>query len=340
MLHSVALLLFFILGVSQAFVTRSMSTSLPVNSPLTDNIRHSSTPQLDTMPSFLADLPAQAEGAVNLYTSALKSGPYGVVALAVTSAAVLFPITQYKNILGISVGYGTSVATIALMLRTVLSPDPLSVADVLSGATLFYGFRLATYLSLRTITGWKPSANRPEPSRLKRIPFALSLSIFYAFMMTPVMYALRSPPSVDWMEKVAWAGTGVAWFGVALETIADAHKFIVKTKQAKENNSIRVFEGPFNGVYQFTRHPNYTGEILVWLGTWLAGTPSFGKSIVGWLCGTAGLYGIITIMRGATKGLEKRQEERYGGQRSYEEWKEKSPYPLFPFVKESEVKEN
>jgi len=263
----------------------------------------------------------------------LQSGPLGVVALISVAASVCVPITQVKNLYGISVGYGAAVAAIGLTLRTVFGPVSGGLGDLLTQATMFYGARLAGYLLLRDYTSWKKlGAGREEPARLKRVPFALSLAIFYAFMTTPVLYALRHyQGAAMWQTYVSWAGTGMAWTGALLEMAADSQKYIVKQRAGEEGNNI--FQGPSDGVYSLTRHPNYTGEVVFWFGTWLAGVPYFGRSVVAWLCSTAGMVGIVSIMRQATKGLEDKQAERYGGQEAYEEWKSQVSSPLFPFVK-------
>lgn len=273
--------------------------------------------QLEAMPDLIP-----------LFISSLESDSYGVVALATIAAFICVPITQYKNLYGISVGYGLSVAAIAAALRKVFSP--FAVGNLLSGAALFYGLRLAMYLFVRDVSGEKSTTTRSEPARLKRIPFALSLSLFYALMTTPILYALRAPVSdtIAWKLRTAWTGAGLAWAGAILEAVADAHKFLVKLKSKDKT----TFVGPSKGCYALTRHPNYTGEILFWFGVWLAGLPSFGTSVVAWLCSSVGLYGIVSIMQGASQRLETRHVEKYGGQLSYEAWKKDVPSPLIPFM--------
>ena len=265
-------------------------------------------------------------------TNTLQSGPWGVIGLTFISSMVCVPITQYKNLYGVSVGYGFTVAAIAAVLRHTFIIPPWSINDVISGAALFYGLRLAVFLFIRDVSGAKSLDASKKSPRLQRIPFALSLALFYAFMMTSMLYMMRNPIAVvteTWKSYVAWTGCGLAWIGAVAEAIADTHKYIVK---GRSNHSAVAFRGPTHGLYGITRHPNYTGEITFWVGIFIAGLPTFGNSIIAWLCSTAGLYGIVTIMRGSTKSLEKKQLEKYSGQPKYETWKKEVPVALFPFL--------
>jgi steroid 5-alpha reductase family enzyme len=231
---------------------------------------------------------------------------------------------------------------LGMPLRRTFDPLKESLGHTLSGCTVFYGFRLAAYLYTRERAGWKPSsaAARKEPSRIRRVPFSLTLAFFYACLTMPVLHVLRASPSLayqSWQWYVAWTGTIVAWTGAVLEAVADTHKFMVKSNyrhtEVDDENDDRVFVGPVSGAYAVTRHPNYTGEVLHWFGTYLAGAVCFGKSYVGWISSTLGLYGIVSIMVAATKGLEKRQQEKYLGDPTYENWRASVRFPLIPFVR-------
>jgi steroid 5-alpha reductase family enzyme len=289
--------------------------------------------RLDALPAALANLPTTVP---NLVSASLQSGPYGVVALAAISAAVVLPLTQVRNLYGISVGYGASVAAISYALYQTFSPSA-SLPQALLASAAFYGLRLALYLLIRDVAGWNPSVTRTKepPARMERIPFALSLALFYACMTTPLLYALRAPAILGTpLYSMARVGTGMAWTGALLQAIADTHKCVVK-QRSRGGGSVnqKVFGGPTKGAFALTRHPNYTGEVLFWVGLFVAGSASFGNSILAWLASATGLFGIYSIMSGATRRLEKRQAEDYGGQKSYEDWKENVPAPLFPFVK-------
>jgi steroid 5-alpha reductase family enzyme len=289
-------------------------------------------------------LPASVAGLFGTVSLAVRTallsphtyGPFGGLgALAAVASLVLIPLTQIRNLYAISVGYGLSVGVLGMLLRRTFDPLKESLGHTLSGCTVFYGFRLAAYLYTRERAGWKPSstASRKEPSRLRRVPFSITLAFFYACLTMPVLHVLRTSPSLtyqSWQWYVAWTGTVVAWSGAVLEAVADTHKFMVKNNNSEGYDE---FVGPVSGVYALTRHPNYTGEVLHWFGTYLAGTVCFGKSYVGWISSSLGLYGIVSIMVAATKGLEKRQQEKYLGDPAYENWKATVRYPLVPFLR-------
>ena len=74
------------------------------------------------------------------------------------------------------------------------------------------------------------------------------------------------------------------------------------------------------------------GEILHWFGLFGAGSVSFGKSVVAWACGALGLWGILSIMIGASSRLDAKQSEKYGGQPAYEEWKGSVKSSVIPFI--------
>ena len=75
------------------------------------------------------------------------------------------------------------------------------------------------------------------------------------------------------------------------------------------------------------------GEIKHWLGVFGAGAVTFRKSILAWVTGSLGLYGIFSIMLTASKRLDKKQQEKYGGQEAFDEWAGQVSSSLVPLIK-------
>ena len=309
--------IFLTIGSAHSFAPSRPKTSATLNPII---LRGGATVPLSSLPI------ATLGEAMSVVSSTLQSGPCGVLALWAVTWSVVLPLTLYKKIYGISVAYGFSVFAVGLALLQVFpGVNPASAGPLLAGACMFYGARLGGYLLLRDAVRNQPSTFK-NGSILSRITFSLSLALFYAFLTTPAMYALRDPAT----STIAMSGAYLAWFGAVVEAVADAQKLLVK--QANKDSEGK-FVGPTSLVYRISRHPNYLGEVLFWVGLLVGGAPSFGQSIPAWACSILGLAGIVSIMTKSTSKLETQQAEKYGGQDKYEAYKSQVKWPLLPFVK-------
>merc|ERR1711957_926818 len=163
----------------------------------------------------------------------------------------------------------------------------------------------------------------------------MSVSLLYAFMTSPIMFALQTMNN----GPIAMIGAVTAWVGAIMEAVADGQKFIAKRSTNKDDDDKKqTFVGPTGGFYRLCRHPNYLGEILFWIGLFIGGIPSFTNAaskistVTAWICPSLGLTGILFVMKKATKRLDKIQEENYSGQSKYDEYKQKVTSSLIPFI--------
>jgi hypothetical protein len=86
-----------------------------------------------------------------------------------------------------------------------------------------------------------------------------------------------------------------------LESIADVQKNRFKSYYRHSWCNV--------GVWAFSTHPNYLGEGLFWLGTYLShGFHSIFHSVLA----TAGLMFVMTVLKGSAKSLSLKQKEKYG----------------------------
>jgi len=84
------------------------------------------------------------------------------------------------------------------------------------------------------------------------------------------------------------------------------------------------------GLYRIVRCPNYMGELLVWTGNMLAGSPmlaNWGQ----WALATAGYMCLVLIMIGSARRLELKQAARYGDDPAFRAYVARVPI-LVPFV--------
>ena len=163
--------------------------------------------------------------------------------------------------------------------------------------------------------------SRAPPSPLKRLPFILGCSALYLGMAAPVLltarYAASAPPLALGLCKAALAAAAV---GGLVEAAGDLQKSYYK--------SLAPERWVDQGLYSVLRHPNYTGEQLLWAGSFAAGLAAAAAAPGGllscwtWVAGSAlGLAGIQFVLLQATTGLERRQGEQYGSSPEFLEYR-------------------
>jgi len=269
---------------------------------------------------------------------ALTSGSNGqaVLALWAVGAVTILPLTLFHPAWCYSVGYGASVATMALAMMTSFDiTKPRSASELLLYATFLYGTRLAAYLLVRTFSVKSMREHQTKATeRVSRLIWGAISIMFaglYTCMVSPVLFLLRSE-SIKLNGPLQWAGVFVAYLGFFLEAIADQQKFHTK-RRYKADYGDKKFVGPTQGVYTLCRHPNYFGEVAFWTGLLLGGMSGFGQDLMPWICGILGWITIVNLMLGSAKRLDEKQEKTYGMQKVYDDWRNSVTASIIPFVR-------
>ena len=102
-----------------------------------------------------------------------------------------------------------------------------------------------------------------------------------------------------------------------METVADQQKLHFK------NDSANAGTWCDTGLWAWSRHPNYVGEITLWIGVWLACTQPNRPVLWAWLLSMLGALFIFSglIFLSGLPLLEKSADQRYGSQPAYVEYK-------------------
>merc|ERR1712079_586522 len=114
------------------------------------------------------------------------------------------------------------------------------------------------------------SNSKEKGGRLKRLPFILGCSFLYFGMAAPsVLVASAGGAGADLAGSTLAARLfqcclAAMYTGWALAACGDGYKSVVK---AMRGDSAVVTGGPF----YFLRHPNYTGEQLLWAANYVSG---------------------------------------------------------------------
>ena len=229
-----------------------------------------------------------------------------------------------------SIGYGLSIAAMAIGSVVIFSNTATLPTLILGGIFVVYGLRLALYLLLREKRSASYKRILYQPDNTARKPlFAMfmiwiSCALLYVGQISPMAFYLYNDAlGMDVSPTVLWVATAIVALGVAIEIIADAEK-----SAAKKRDSGRFVS---HGLYRIVRCPNYLGEIIMWTGCFIL---CFGACCTPgqWVIASLGYAGIIYVMFSGARRLELRQAENYGSNPEFQAYIKRTPLilPLVP----------
>jgi steroid 5-alpha reductase family enzyme len=124
------------------------------------------------------------------------------------------------------------------------------------------------------------------------------------------------------LDAFAVAGLIVWIVGFAIEATADAQKRRFRADPSHKDRFIST------GLWSWSRHPNYFGEIMLWTGIAIIALPA----LIGWqwvtLVSPVFVFVLLTRVSGIPL-LEKKADDAWGGQDAYRRYKARTAL-LFP----------
>lgn len=228
-----------------------------------------------------------------------------------------------------SIGYGFSIAALAVAMLVIFR-HTLDVTAVCLCAVLFlYGCRLGGYLLWRErkSAGYRKILYEPGTAEKKSFFESFFVWIFCAILyvteVSPVFFRLlNKSEGVSVCRLWAWVGFALMVSGALLEAVADAEK-----QAAKKKNPGRFVD---TGVYRLVRCPNYFGEVVLWTGCLVSGFGA-GLTLWQWIIAAVGYIGILYVMFSGARRLELRQNRQYGDDPEYRKYAGGTPV-LIPFI--------
>jgi len=203
-----------------------------------------------------------------------------------------------------------SVTAVALALGGL--PDGRSI--LLLVLIMVWAGRLGVFLLQRVLRSGKDVRFDEIKTSFSRLLLAWTLqalwiSLTSAAAWTAITTAVRQP-----LATAAIVGLALWLIGFGIEATADAQKRRFRSDPANQGHFID------RGLWRWSRHPNYFGEILLWIGVATIAAPV----LRGWQWITIISPVFVTLLLTRISGipmLEKRADETWGGQDNYETYK-------------------
>ena len=201
-----------------------------------------------------------------------------------------------------------------IVVSVLLSPVQDVRTWLLLGMVVVWAYRLSSFLYKRVHAAGEDRRFREIKVSFPRFLLTWTLQgIWVSFSLAAGLAAVTSEKR---MAVGAFAVIGfLVWlFGFVFEVISDSQKSKFKADPANKGRFINT------GLWSWSRHPNYFGEIVLWIGVAIVALPILG----GWQWVTMISPIFITLLLTKISGipmLENRADEKWGGQDDYEAYK-------------------
>ena len=191
------------------------------------------------------------------------------------------------------------------------SEEAFSIATLLVPVLVtVWGLRLAGYLAWRNIG--KPEDYRYVAMREKAGASFVRSSLLRVFVLQGVvmwvvalpLQAAAARPASEPCFILAGLGTFVWAVGVFFEAVGDWELARFKSNPA---NKGRVMD---QGLWRYTRHPNYFGDFCVWWGLWLVSLGVSDYSVTWWTVISPALRSFFLIKVSGVALLERAMKKR------------------------------
>lgn len=219
-----------------------------------------------------------------------------------------------------------SLTYLSITLIAVFFSDGADArALLLAALVIVWAARLGTFLFSRIRKAGKDDRfDEIKPSFIRFLNAWTIQALWVTFTASAALIGITTAARKD-LDLFALIGFLIWLAGFAIEVIADAQKSRFNADPANKGKFIRT------GLWSRSRHPNYFGEILLWVGVLIITLPV----LHGWqwvaLISPLFVAFLLTRVSGIPL-LEKKADAKWGGQAEYEEYKKNTPV-LIPRLK-------
>jgi len=219
---------------------------------------------------------------------------------------------HYYDLVG---GITYITVTIAAVL---LSTDLDLRSAIVAAMVLVWSSRLAIFLFRRIARAGKDDRFDEIKTSPVRFLMAWTIQGLWVLLTAAAALAVITGGKREPLDVIGYVGIAIWLAGFLIEMVADQQKSNFKADPANEGRFINV------GLWAWSRHPNYFGEIVIWTGMAVIALPVLEGLQWATLISPVFVTFLLTKVSGIPM-LEDKADERWGGQGDYEQYKRNTP---------------
>ncbi len=189
---------------------------------------------------------------------------------------------------------------------------------LVGGLVAIWALRLGSFLLLRILRSGKDERFDQIKQSFTRLLMSWTLQGLWVYLTFAAGLAAMTSSAQQPLGALAIAGTAVWLLGFGVEVVADRQKQAFKRSPENEGAFIR------SGLWAWSRHPNYAGEITLWTGIALIALPALSGWQLATLISPLFVYVLLTRISGIPM-LERRGKKRWGDDPEYRRYVANTP---------------
>lgn len=225
---------------------------------------------------------------------------------------------------------GTLAYLITLYLASVLtsyssgaSLEPRTL--IIIGMVSFWALRLGIFLFIRVLKVGEDRRFREAKKSFSKYLVWWTMSALWVFLTTANALTLIINNKKLVNQPIFYLGLLIWFIGILFEIIADEQKRRFRLNEKNRGKFIS------SGLWSISRHPNYFGEIILWIGIAIISLPTLSGFQYVTLISPLFIYLLLTRISGVNL-LEESSDKKWGDLPEYEQYKRETPV-LVPFIK-------
>ena len=211
---------------------------------------------------------------------------------------------------------GSITYLLVILLSLALVPEADLRSYLLAAMVCIWAGRLGSFLFIRIHkAGSDQRFDKLKNSFVQFIGAWTLQGLWVTFTVAAALAGITSAKPEP-IGALALFGTLIWLTGFLLEAIADHQKSAFKKDPENRDSFIQ------SGLWSISRHPNYLGEIILWVGVSIVAIPV----LQGWqwaMLSSPFFVALLLIRVSGIPLLEKKADEKWGGQSDYESYKKK-----------------